>query len=222
MKPYKCQCWSEGRARLVGVTIATRPLFPSQCAAATAFRVSRYSPFIDRLLKRSEVLSRLQPKEPLFWALSDEFRSMDDAAVADGREVKDSAHLALVRGAILYALDELDQAHRVFQEDHTSLGSYWHGMMHRREGDFDNARYWFRRAGRLATFHTMHAGARSASPTMARQETWDPYLLSGQCEQVRFGATELIPECQKLLRVEFDPLLAYSWDRAVGELQPSS
>ena len=38
---------------------------------------------------------------------------------------------------------------RLIQEAKGDLGSYWHGMLHRREGDFDNARYWFRRAGVL-------------------------------------------------------------------------
>jgi hypothetical protein len=179
--------------------------------------VPRYSDFVERLFARSELLSRLQPKEPLFWALSDQFRSMDDATLAGGKAVKDPAQFALIRGAILYALDELDTAHQIFQDDPSELGSYWHGMMHRREGDFDNARYWFRRAGRLTLFPTMHAASSGASPTMARQETWDPYLLTGQCEQVRFGAHELTQECQRLLRVEFDALLAYSWEKGLGE-----
>jgi hypothetical protein len=179
--------------------------------------VHRYSDFVERLLARSELLSRLQPKEPLFWALSDQFRSMDDATLAGGKAIKDPAQFTLVRGAILYALDELDAAHQIFQEDHSELGSYWHGMMHRREGDFDNARYWFRRAGRLTLFHAMHAASRGVSSTMSRQETWDPYLLTGECEQVRFGAHELTQECQRLLRVEFDVLLAYSWEKGVGE-----
>src|SRR5687767_15218441 len=124
---------------------------------------------------------------------------MDDATLAGGKAIKDPAQFTLVRGAVLYGLDELDAAHHIFQEDPTELGSYWHGMMHRREGDFDNARYWFRRAGRLPLFSKMHDAAHGASPTMSRQETWDPYLLTGQCEQVRFGAHELTKECQRLL-----------------------
>lgn len=53
----------------------------------------------------------------------------------------------LLEGFILYALDDLHAAHSIFQEEEGFFGSYGHGMMHRREGDFWNANYWFRRAG---------------------------------------------------------------------------
>jgi hypothetical protein len=43
--------------------------------------------------------------------------------------------------------DDLDGSHAVSQELEDAIGSYLHGMMHRREGDHDNAKYWFQRAG---------------------------------------------------------------------------
>jgi hypothetical protein len=179
--------------------------------------MGRYSIFIDQLLARLDVLQELQPKEPLFRPLSEQFRKLADDALAGGKPIVDQAQFRLARGGVLYALDELDAAHRIFQDEGSSEGSYWHGMMHRREGDFDNARYWFRRAGRLAVFSTMHAAARTASADMARQESWDPYLFTGMCEQARFGARELVPECQQLQRVEFDGVFARAWSKAFGE-----
>ena len=177
----------------------------------------KYSPFIDKLLSRSDVLQVLQPKEPLLWKLSDEYRGLSDADLANGRDILDPRQFLLIRGGILYALDELDDAHRIFQDETSAEGSYWHGMMHRREGDFDNARYWFRRAGRLPAFADMRDAAGGASPDMARQETWDPYLFTGLCEQARFGAQELVPECQKLQRAEFDVLFHRAWAKAVAQ-----
>ncbi len=176
----------------------------------------KYSPFIDKLFARTDVLQALLPKEPLLWNLSDEYRALSDSELANGREILNPKEFNFIRGGVLYALDELDDAHRIFQDESNSEGSYWHGMMHRREGDFDNARYWFRRAGRLPAFADMQSAAGSASGNMSRQETWDPYLFTGLCEQVRFGAEELVPECQALQRAEFDVLFERIWRKAVG------
>ncbi len=174
----------------------------------------RYSEFIDRLLLAPKLLGKLHPAEPLSYELTRRFRELDEAALTGGAPAADARAFSLVRGALLYALDELDAAHRVFQDDSSALGSYWHGMMHRREADFDNARYWFRRAGRLGVFGRLHELAQDASRDMAKQPTWDPYLFTGQCEQAKFGATELIPECVALQRAEFAGMLAHCWEKA--------
>jgi hypothetical protein len=176
----------------------------------------RYSDLADRVLNHPELLTALTPTSPLNYDLSRKLREASDSDLAGGASIADAAMLPFVRGALLYGADELDAAHRIFQDEPSSLGSYWHGMMHRREGDFDNARYWFRCAGRLGVFGKMHDAARSASPDMAKQSTWDAYLLTGQCEQAKHGATELISECVALQKAEFIVLFEDCWQRAVG------
>ncbi|TWT64692.1 hypothetical protein CA85_38250 [Allorhodopirellula solitaria] len=42
---------------------------------------------------------------------------------------------------------ELDRSHTISQDDSSPAGSFWHGIMHRREGDYSNTAYWFRRVG---------------------------------------------------------------------------
>src|SRR5689334_2723957 len=54
--------------------------------------------------------------------------------------------LACMAGLWLYH-DFLDESHAISQDLHTIEGSYWHAIMHRREPDYWNANYWFRRVG---------------------------------------------------------------------------
>jgi len=42
---------------------------------------------------------------------------------------------------------EWDKAHRVVMQMHDKLAYRIHGLLHRIEGDLDNARYWYDRAG---------------------------------------------------------------------------
>lgn len=58
-------------------------------------------------------------------------------------KVAKNPHLAA--GFWLYA-DDLEASHTISQVLTSASGSYLHGIMHRREGDFTNARYWFRQA----------------------------------------------------------------------------
>jgi hypothetical protein len=40
------------------------------------------------------------------------------------------------------------QAHEIVQAEQSSFAAWLHGIVHTLEGDLDNARYWYRRAGR--------------------------------------------------------------------------
>lgn len=63
----------------------------------------------------------------------------------------------LIAGLWLY-VDELDRSHTISQAIESQTGSYWHGIMHRREGDFSNSHYWFRRTGDHPAMTSMPAG----------------------------------------------------------------
>jgi hypothetical protein len=58
-------------------------------------------------------------------------------------------------------LDGLDECHRIVQnspdEKWEATYAFWHAIMHRREGDFSNSKYWYARAGEHPVFKTLAA-----------------------------------------------------------------
>lgn len=171
--------------------------------------MTSYSDFVDRVFLAEELMTQLLPKDVSDRELRRRIKDASDEIIAGGK-IGQPKGFGLIRGALLYLVDDLDGAHGFAQDDHSDLGSYWHGMMHRREGDFDNARYWFRRAGSLPFFDTLHHEASLFSADMSRQMSWDPYLFTGACEQFRFGADEELRTLLKLQRAEFDVIFDYS------------
>jgi hypothetical protein len=62
---------------------------------------------------------------------------------------KPPAGLAPALAALWWAgKDEWDKAHRIVMDESGEDSAWVHAYLHRREGDLDNARYWYRRAGR--------------------------------------------------------------------------
>lgn len=46
------------------------------------------------------------------------------------------------------AKGDWEASHNIAQDDHSDVGSWIHGYLHRKEGDEWNAGYWYRRANR--------------------------------------------------------------------------
>ncbi len=70
-------------------------------------------------------------------------RSSSLEGVADD----DSARRTACLSGLWLLAGDLDRSHTLSQSLDTAEGAFWHGIMHRREGDFGNAKYWFRRVG---------------------------------------------------------------------------
>src|SRR5690606_9031346 len=77
-----------------------------------------------------------------------------------GEVVDQDAARCCVAGILLLS-DQLDASHTWSQQVETPDGSFWHGIMHRREGDYSNAKYWFRRVGRHPVYEPLATAAAS-------------------------------------------------------------
>ncbi len=133
------------------------------------------------------------------------------------------AALACVAGLWLLH-DFFDESHNISQDLATLEGSYWHGILHRREPDYWNAKYWFRRVPR----HPIHdalriaaanlvKGARTTPETefLTRQPTWDAAPFVDLCE--RSARSKDRPLCQQIQQCEWELLFQYCHERAFRE-----
>lgn len=55
------------------------------------------------------------------------------------------------------AKGDWEGSHNIAQDLHTSMGSWIHAYLHRKEGDQWNAGYWYRQAGKPFPKHSLEA-----------------------------------------------------------------
>lgn len=165
-------------------------------------KLPAYSTFITEFLRETQ-LPRISAQEP-----PPNNELIQRVAAAEDREiaVEEGVAVRCTRSLLFIAAGGLSQAHRIVQEISTSDGAYIHGMVHRIDDDFGNARYWFRRAGVQPAAPEMYRRAAASSVTVASHPIWDPFLVTDMLERSRTaGVTE---ELRAVLTVEFEVLLA--------------
>ena len=112
-----------------------------------------------------------------------------------------------VRALLLLGAGDVESAHRIAQESSTTTGAYVHGMVHRVEDDFDNARYWFFRAGVHPASPEIYRRAAANSQKIASHPTWDPSAVTDWLQESRTeGASQ---ELKVVLRIESEVLLEF-------------
>jgi len=109
----------------------------------------------------------------------------------DGFAVTDSEFGNCVRSGLLLWNDALDSSHEIVQNIGTKTGNYWHAIMHRRESDYSNAKYWFGRVGKHPIYFQLLCYAQELSQTeqlaeytkiLESNDEWNPAQFVDWCQ----------------------------------------
>ena len=124
------------------------------------------------------------------------------APVASAQPILDALTLppALMAGLYLH-FDFWHEAHAVAQDLETPEGSYWHAILHRREPDAANAKYWFRKVGK----HPVIDLLRVQCPAIGYAYT-NPFDFVDFCERVRGANTPEEEVARRVQALEFQLL----------------
>lgn len=187
----------------------------------------------------TEVIEKLEagnPVPPLVpkstWSneLSDELLALSLEELFDGESLKDDIFGGAIKSGLLLWNDALDDSHDISQGLSNNTGSYWHGIMHRREPDYSNAKYWFGRVGTHPIFPKLRERAiakakevQNPSDTLAQitqtienEPHWDAYQFIDWCQAAEnepsSDATHFLQQVQA---EEIKLLLAYSYQNAI-------
>ena len=171
----------------------------------SAFQPNQYGPVFAKLIDRD----RLRPLDGGAPVASDaealEVASLE--ALFAHASVADEAMARCCLSGLWLLHDFLDESHTISQGISTPSGSFWHGIMHRREGDFSNAKYWFRKVGEHPVYELLAAAT--------DEDFWDPFDFVDACQQaIRSGGAEA-DEYRELQQLEWELLFDHCYAGAV-------
>ncbi len=134
------------------------------------------------------IVSRLQKRQPLPPLFPTQIWDADLS-----REIQNAPLSAAVRAGLLLWNDDLEGSHTISQGINTPTGSFWHAIMHRREGDASNSLYWWNRTGAHPAFAEVYeavlatlaneTSAQDFTATLRRAQTWQPDEFVKRCER---------------------------------------
>ncbi|MCS1411226.1 MAG: hypothetical protein M2R45_04423 [Verrucomicrobia subdivision 3 bacterium] len=115
-------------------------------------------------------------------------------AFAETHRLAESTH-ALLQSAALLWHDNLEGSHEISQDIKTADGSFLHGIMHRREPDSSNAKYWFTLVGNHPSFPALAKSVNEYAESNHQTSLVDPLIKNGQWDAFAF-----VDACSRALR----------------------
>lgn len=192
------------------------------------FQLDNYSSMIGSILGPAEGGSRLMPLAPGGLWRNEGWERLKACSAADLFDTTPASleFASCVESALYLYFSDLDKSHTISQGIDSTTGSFLHGIMHRQEPDFSNAKYWFRKVGSHPVYGSLRAAALEALPeedpaglkrTIAGRDVWDAFWMVDQCEAAsRAGGAELENGLLRIQRAEWQLVFDYCYRRAVG------
>ena len=191
-----------------------------------------YTPAIAEVIEKLETgnpLPPLVPKETWSPELTDALKTTSVDELFQGESLKNTTFGNAIKSGLLLWNDALNESHNISQGLENQTGSYWHGIMHRREPDYPNSKYWFGRVGTHPIFPQLRERAiaifkeiPNPSETLAHiaqtietEENWDAYQFIDWCQAAENGTDDVTRFLQQVQAEEIKLLLAYSYQNAV-------
>lgn len=106
--------------------------------------------------------------------------------------------------------DFLDESHAISQEDEGhSDRDFWHAIMHRREPDPSNSKYWWRRVGPHPVLAQLRESASEVSYAYTTPEAFVDF-----CEKARGSGSADEETAKRMQQLEWDLLFAWCFAHA--------
>ena len=192
-----------------------------------------YTSAITEVIEKLEAgnpLPTLVPQKAWNSELTDVLEAASLDELFEGESLKNTTFGEAIKSGLLLWNDALDESHTISQELANQTGSYWHGIMHRREPDYSNSKYWFGRVGTHPIFPALRECAlelfkEASNPsdalaeigrTIEAQEAWDSYQFIDWCQAAEGDSdSDVTRFLQQVQAEEIKLLLAYSYRNAV-------
>ncbi len=144
------------------------------------FQSATYGPRVEEILSLGDAAGGARPME-LFPQQCANEAVRNTLLNTDPRELFPDARdpESAMSGLFLY-FSCLKESHDLLHTFGSADGAYWHGIMHRMEGDAYNADYWFRRTRQHPTYPVLRREA--AELGYAPSAEWDSFAFNAFCE----------------------------------------